>query len=97
MNLIEKYSHVLESSDLVSVILNLLWQLHQQISLVYISIVCLYYGDLFRVSHEIPFEGIAIIIDDLYAFRDEFGAIFSQLNAQGIIYLIKSLPADICS
>jgi hypothetical protein len=33
----------------------------------------------------------------LHAFSDELGATFSPLNAQGIIYLIKSLPVNICS
>jgi hypothetical protein len=41
------------------------------------------------MSHEIPFEGITMIIDDLHAFSDELGTTFSSLNAQGIIYLIK--------
>jgi hypothetical protein len=78
-------------------VLNLLKQLRHHISLVYISTICLYNGDLLRVSHEIPFEGITIIIDDLHAFSNELGTTCSPLNAQGIIHLIESLSANIYS
>jgi hypothetical protein len=96
-NLIGKCSHVLESTDLVALVFNLLMQLRKQISLADISTVCLYYGDLLRVSQEIPVEGMSIIINDLHVFSDELRRAFSPLNAQGIIYLIESLPANICS
>jgi hypothetical protein len=49
------------------------------------------------MSHEIPFEGIAMSINDLHTFSDELSATFSQFNTQGIIYLIENLPANICS
>jgi hypothetical protein len=67
-NLIEKCSRILELTDLVSMVLNLLRQLRHHISPVYISIACLCYGDLLRMLHEILFEDITMIIDDLHAW-----------------------------
>jgi hypothetical protein len=49
------------------------------------------------MSHEIPFEGIIMSINDLHTFSDELAATFSQFNTQGIIYLIENLLANICS